>query len=174
MITWIVAGAHAAACVNRPAPRRPERAPLEPRSGPYRLRFAVVQSLGFFSWSRHCLRRRLAGRFVRIPCSEDARVHLRVQRYAESGDSGAPATGVRVVLYRRAPDGSIACRPRPLGSSICSTPARRDGGGARRGYGARRQRAVGRLHHQSQRGGRTGRGDRAGFVTDGQQRLDFQ
>src|SRR5213596_1280952 len=37
------------------------------------------------------------------------------QRYAVSGDAGAPATGVRVVLYRRAPDGSIACPATTVG-----------------------------------------------------------
>src|SRR6266478_4355853 len=37
------------------------------------------------------------------------------QRYAVTGDSGAPATGVRVVLQRRAPDGSIACPATTVG-----------------------------------------------------------
>src|SRR6266704_6032903 len=37
------------------------------------------------------------------------------QRYAVTGDSGAPATGVRVVLYQRAPDGPIACPATAVG-----------------------------------------------------------
>src|SRR5690242_17550049 len=37
------------------------------------------------------------------------------QRYGVSGDSGAPATGVRLVLYHRAPDGSIACPATTVG-----------------------------------------------------------
>src|SRR5947207_15996562 len=37
------------------------------------------------------------------------------QRYAVTGDSGAPATGVRFVLYARAPDGPVACPAVALG-----------------------------------------------------------
>src|SRR5207249_7538157 len=37
------------------------------------------------------------------------------QRYRVTGDSGAPATAVRFVLYQRAPDGAIACAPTAVG-----------------------------------------------------------
>jgi hypothetical protein len=37
------------------------------------------------------------------------------QRYAVTGDVGAPATGVRLTLYRLAADGSIACPAMAIG-----------------------------------------------------------
>ncbi len=79
------------------------------------------------------------------------------QRYAVTGDSGAPATGVRVVLFQRAPDGSIVCPATTVGQLDlfdASTP-----------------------NTTAVRGVATdapGVASATGFASDGQQRLDFQ
>ena len=97
------------------------------------------------------------------------------QRYAESGDSGAPATGVRVVLYRRAPDGSIACPATAIGqldlfdASAPSTTAVRGVGTGPGGSGPLVDYTISHNVADAQ-----GVATATGFLTDGQQRLDFQ
>ena len=97
------------------------------------------------------------------------------QRYAESGDSGAPATGVRVVLYRRAPDGSIACPATAIGQLElfdASAPGTTVVRGVVTGSGGGGPLVDYTISHNV--ADAQGVATATGFVTDGQQRLDFQ
>ncbi len=97
------------------------------------------------------------------------------QRYAVTGDSGAPATGVRVVLLRRAPDGSIACPATTVGrldlfdaSGPDTTAVRAVATGASGGASL----VAYTISHAVADG--PGVASATGFVSDGQERLDFQ
>jgi len=97
------------------------------------------------------------------------------QRYAESGDSGAPATGVRVVLYRRAPDGSIACPATAIGQLDlfdAGAPGTAVVRGVVTGPGGSGPLVDYTISHNV--ADAQGVATATGFVTDGQQRLDFQ
>ncbi|HYU29686.1 MAG TPA: hypothetical protein VEK83_11690, partial [Gemmatimonadales bacterium] len=97
------------------------------------------------------------------------------QRYAESGDSGAPATGVRVVLYRRAPDGSIACPATAIGQLDlfdASAPGTTAVRGVITGPGGGGPLVDYTISHNV--ADAQGVATATGFVTDGQERLDFQ
>src|SRR5438046_8298881 len=97
------------------------------------------------------------------------------QRYAESGDSGAPATGVRVVLYRRAPDGSIACPATAIGQLDlfdASAPGTTGVRGLVTGPGGGGPLVDYTISHNV--ADAQGVATATGFVSDGQQRLDFQ
>ena len=97
------------------------------------------------------------------------------QRYAESGDSGAPATGVRVVLYRRAPDGPIACPATAIGQLDlfdASAPGTTAVRGVVTGPGGSGPFVDYTISHNV--ADAQGVATATGFVTDGQQRLDFQ
>src|SRR5213592_133373 len=97
------------------------------------------------------------------------------QRYAESGDSGAPATGVRVVLYRRASDGSIACPATAIGQ-LDLFDASAPGTTAVRGVATAPGGAAPLVDYTISHNVADAQGvaTATGFVTDGQQRLDFQ
>jgi len=96
------------------------------------------------------------------------------QRYAVTGDSGAPATGVRVVLYQRAPDGSIACPAATVGqldlfdASTTGTTAVRGVALGRGGGAPLVEYTISHAVADAQ-----GVASATGFVSDGQQRLDF-
>src|SRR5213596_4310118 len=97
------------------------------------------------------------------------------QRYAESGDSGAPATGVRVVLYRRAPDGSIACPATAIGQLDlfdASAPGTTAVRGVVTGPGGSGLLVDYTISHNV--ADAQGVASATGFMSDGQQRLDFQ
>jgi|GEM_PF-2883744 len=97
------------------------------------------------------------------------------QRYAVSGDSGAPAIGVRIVLYQRAPDGSIACPATTVGqldlfdASTTGTTAVR---GLATGPGGGTPLVAYTISHAATDS--QGVASATGFVSDGQQRVDFQ
>src|SRR6266516_3760924 len=97
------------------------------------------------------------------------------QRYAESGDSGAPATGVRVVLYRRASDGSIACPATAIGQ-LDLFDASAPGTTAVRGVATAPGGAAPLVDYTISHNEADAEGvaSATGFVRDGQQRLDFQ
>ncbi|TMC67141.1 MAG: hypothetical protein E6J18_16675, partial [Chloroflexi bacterium] len=97
------------------------------------------------------------------------------QRYAESGDSGAPATGVRVVLYQRAPDGSIACPATAIGQ-LDLFDASAPGTTAVRGVATAPGGAAPLVDYTISHNVADAKGvaSATGFVSDGQQRLDFQ
>jgi len=97
------------------------------------------------------------------------------QRYAESGDSGAPATGVRVVLYLRAPDGSIACPATAIGQ-LDLFDASAPGTTAVRGVATAPGGAAPLVDYTISHSAADPENvaSATGFVTDGQQRLDFQ
>src|SRR5213592_3364087 len=97
------------------------------------------------------------------------------QRYAESGDSGAPATGVRVVLYQRAPDGSIACPATAIGQLDlfdASAPGTTAVRGVATAPGGAAPLVDYTISHSSADPENVA--SATGFVSDGQQRLDFQ
>ena len=97
------------------------------------------------------------------------------QRYAESGDSGAPATGVRVVLYQRAPDGSIACPATAIGQ-LDLFDASAPGTTAVRGVATAPGGAAPLVDYTISHSAADPENvaSATGFVSDGQQRLDFQ
>ena len=97
------------------------------------------------------------------------------QRYAESGDSGAPATGVRVVLYQRAPDGSIACPATAIGQ-LDLFDASAPGTTAVRGVATAPGGAAPFVDYTISHSAADPENvaSATGFVSDGQQRLDFQ
>ena len=97
------------------------------------------------------------------------------QRYAVSGDSGAPATAVRVVLYRRAPDGSIACPATSVGQLDLfdvSTTGTTAVHGVAMGLGGGTPLVAYTISHAATDS--QGVASATGFVSDGQQRVDFQ
>lgn len=97
------------------------------------------------------------------------------QHYGVTADPGAPATGVRIVLYRRATDGSIACPATSIGqldlfdASSAGTNALHgeatglDGGAPLVAYTITHNVADAQ-----------GEASATGFVSDGHGRLDFQ
>src|SRR3989475_6144924 len=176
-ITWIVLALTAAGCGEWTGPLA-DLSELRTSLAPVQTVFAspLVRSLGFFQLvpalptpvaGAPLIPDSLLGKTLTFTCAS--------QRYAESGDSGAPATGVRVVLYQRAPDGSIACPATTNGqldrlrASAPGTTAVRGvvtgpgGGGPLVDYTIRHNVAD-----------PEGVASATGFVTDGQQRLDFQ
>src|SRR6266566_2447024 len=97
------------------------------------------------------------------------------QHYAVSGDAGAPATGVRVVLYRRAPDGSIACPATTVGQLDlfdASTPDTTAARGVATGTSGGTPLLAYTVSHAV--ADAPGVASATGFASDGQQRLDFQ
>src|SRR6266566_623990 len=176
-ITWIVLALTAAGCGESTGPLA-DLSELRSSLAPVQTVFAspFVRSLGFFQLvpalptpaaGAPLIPDSLLGKTLTFTCAS--------QRYVESGDSGAPATGVRVVLYQRAPDGSIACPATAIGqldlfdASAPGTTAVRGvvtgpgGGGPLVDYTIRHNVAD-----------PEGVASATGFVTDGQQRLDFQ
>ncbi len=136
----------------------------------------LVQSLGVFRFAgplaapaagAPLIPDSLLGKTLAFTCAS--------QRYAESGDPGAPATGVRVVLYRRAPDGSIACPATAIGqldlfdASAPGTTAVRGVGTGPGGSGPLVDYTISHNVADAQ-----GVATATGFLTEGQQRLDFQ
>ena len=96
------------------------------------------------------------------------------QRYAVSGDSGAPATGVLVVLYQRAPDGSIACPAAAIGQLDLfdvSAPGTMAVRGVATGPGGGTALVDYTISHNVTDAEWVA--SAAGFMSDGQQRLDF-
>src|SRR5256885_6175965 len=97
------------------------------------------------------------------------------QRYAVTGDSGAPATGIRFVLSTRAPDGPIACPAVALGhvdlfdASAPGTTALR---GAATGPSGDAPLVVYTISHNATDA--QGVASATGFVSGGQQRPGFQ
>ncbi|HEX4573773.1 MAG TPA: hypothetical protein VH158_01480 [Gemmatimonadales bacterium] len=98
------------------------------------------------------------------------------QRYAVTNDSGAPATGVRFLLYELAPAGSIPCPATAIGqldlfdASTTGTTAvhgtvRESGGGGQPVVDYTITHAVGDPPAVT---------SASGFVSDGQQRLVFE
>src|SRR5438552_15557780 len=97
------------------------------------------------------------------------------QRYAVSGDSGAPATGVLVVLYQRAPDGSIACPATAIGQLDlfdASAPGTTAVRGVVTGPGSGGPLVDYTISHNV--ADPEGVASATGFVTDGPQRPDVQ
>src|SRR2546423_3880618 len=136
----------------------------------------LVRSLGFFelvpplptpSAGAPLLPDSLLGKALAWSCTS--------QRYAVTGDAGAPATGVRFVLYTRAPDGAIACPTVALGhvdlfdASAPGTTALR---GAATGLSGDAPLVAYTISHNATDA--QGVASATGFVSDGQQRLDFQ
>jgi len=136
----------------------------------------LVRSLGFFelvpplptpSAGAPLLPDSLLGKTLAWICTS--------QRYAVTGDSGAPATGVRFVLYARAPDGSIACPAMALGhvdlfdASAPGTTAVR---GVAMGPNGDAPLVAYTISHNATDA--QGVASATGFVSGGQQRLDFQ
>src|SRR3989441_5144391 len=97
------------------------------------------------------------------------------QRYAVTGDSGAPATGVRVVLYQRAPGGSLACPAMAVGQ-LDLFDASAPGTTAVRGVATAPGGAAPLVDYTISHNVADAEGvaSATGFVSDGQQRLDFQ
>jgi len=136
----------------------------------------LVQSLGVFRFAgplaapaagAPLIPDSLLGKTLAFTCAS--------QRYAESGDPGAPATGVRVVLYRRAPDGSIACPATAIGQLDlfdASAPGTTAVRGVVTGPGGGGPLVDYTISHNV--ADAQGVATATGFVTDGQQRLDFQ
>src|SRR5437899_10477519 len=117
LINWIVLVLTAAGCGESTGPFA-DLSGLRSSLAPVQTVFAspLVQSLGVFRFGAPLaapaagaplIPDSLLGKTFAFTCAS--------QRYAVSGDAGAPATGVRVVLYRRAPDGSIACPATTVG-----------------------------------------------------------
>src|SRR5436309_8416003 len=136
----------------------------------------LVRSLGFFQLvpplptpaaGAPLIPDSLLGKTLTFTCAS--------QRYAESGDSGAPATGVRVVLYPRAPDGSIAC-PATTNGQLDLFDASAPGTTAVRGVVTGPGGAAPLVDYTISHNVADAEGvaTATGFVTDGQQRLDFQ
>src|SRR6266699_3083699 len=97
------------------------------------------------------------------------------QRYAVTGDSGAPATGVRVVLFQRAPDGSIVCPATTVGQLDlfdASTPNTTAVRGVATGTSGGTPLLAYTVSHAV--ADAPGVASATGFASDGQQRLDFQ
>src|SRR2546427_12183040 len=117
LITCIVLALTAAACGESTGPLT-DLSGLRSSLASVQTIFAspLVRSLGFFQLvpplptpaaGGPLIPDSLLGNTLRWSCAS--------QRYAVTGDSGAPATGVRVVLFQRAPDGSIVCPATTVG-----------------------------------------------------------
>ena len=117
LITWIALVLTAAGCGESTGPLAVLRG-LGSSLAPVDTVFAspLVRSLGIFRFSGPLptpvaggplIPDSLRGRTLAFSCPS--------QHYAVTADPGAPATGVRLVLYQRAPDGSIACPAAAIG-----------------------------------------------------------
>jgi hypothetical protein len=96
------------------------------------------------------------------------------QRYAVSDDSGAPATGVRLVLYQLAPAGSIACPATVIGQ-LDLFDASASGTAAVHGtVHSSSGQALVDYTIQHVIGDPPFVASASGFLSDGQQRLDFE
>jgi len=136
----------------------------------------LVQSLGFFELvpplptpaaGTPLVPDSLVGKTLAWSCAS--------QRYAATGDSGAPATGVRVVLYQRAADGSIACPATDVGQLDLfdnSTPGTTAVRGVATGPTGGAPLVAYTISHNATDA--PGVASATGFVSGGQQRLDFQ
>jgi hypothetical protein len=176
-ITWIVLALTAAGCGESTGPLA-DLSELRSRLAPVESVFAspLVRSLGFFQLvpllptpaaGAPLIPDSLLGKTLTFTCAS--------QRYVESGDSGAPATGVRVVLYQRAPDGSIACPATAIGQLDlfdASAPGTTAVRGVVTGPGGGGPLVDYTISHNV--ADPEGVASATGFVTDGQQRLDFQ
>src|SRR2546425_10974683 len=176
-ITWIVLALTAAGCGESTGPLA-DLSELRTSLAPVQTVFAspLVRSLGFFQLvpplptpaaGAPLIPDSLLGKTLTFTCAS--------QRYAESGDSGAPATGVRVVLYQRAPDGSIACPATTNGQLDlfdASAPGTTAVRGVVTGPGSGGPLVDYTIRHNV--ADPEGVASATGFVTDGQQRLDFQ
>src|SRR3989442_2321723 len=177
LITWIALMLTAAGCGESTGPLA-ARSGLRRSLAPVKPVFAspLVRSLGFFQLvpplptpaaGAPLIPDSLLGKTLAFTCAS--------QRYAESGDSGAPATGVRVVLYRRAPDGSIACPATAIGQ-LDLFDASAPGTTAVRGVATAPGGAAPLVDYTISHSAADPEGvaSATGFVSDGQQRLDFQ
>src|SRR6266550_6517155 len=176
-ITWIMLALTAAGCGESTGPLA-DLSELRSRLAPVQTVFAspLVRSLGFFQLvpllptpaaGAPLIPDSLLGKTLTFTCAS--------QRYVESGDSGAPATGVRVVLYQRAPDGSIACPATAIGQLDlfdASAPGTTAVRGVVTGPGGGEPLVDYTISHNV--ADAQGVATATGFVTDGQQRLDFQ
>src|SRR6266478_6752700 len=176
-ITWIVLALAAAGCGESTGPLA-DLSELRTSLAPVQTVFAspLVRSLGFFQLvpllptpaaGAPLVPDSLLGKALTWSCTS--------QRYAVSGASGAPDTGVRVVLYQRAPDGSIAC-PATANGQLDLLDASAPGTTAVRGVvtgpGGGGPLVDYTISHNV--ADSEGVASATGFVTDGQQRLDFQ
>ena len=176
-IAWIALVLTAVGCGESTGPLA-DLSELRSSLAPVQTVFAspLVRSLGFFQLvpllptpaaGAPLIPDSLLGKTLTFTCAS--------QRYVESGDSGAPATGVRVVLYQRAPDGSIACPATAIGQLDlfdASAPGTTAVRGVVTGPGGGGPLVDYTINHNV--ADPEGVASATGFVTDGQQRLDFQ
>ena len=177
LITWIALVLTAAGCGESTGPLS-DLSGLRSSLAPVHTVFAspLVRSLGIFRFSGPLpapvaggplISDSFRGKTLAFSCAS--------QHYAVTADSGAPATGVRVVLYQRAPDGSIACPAAAIGQldlfdvSAPGTMAVRGVATGPGGGAALVDYAISHNVADTQ-----GVANATGFVSDGQQRLDFQ
>ena len=177
LITWIVLVLTAAACGESTGPLA-DLSELRTSLAPVQTVFAspLVRSLGFFQ-----LVPALPAPAAGVPLVPDSLLGKTLtwsctsQRYAVSGASGAPNMGVRVVLYDRAPDGSIACPATANGQLDlfdASAPGTTAVRGVVTGPGGGGPLVDYTISHNV--ADAQGVATATGFATDGQQRLDFQ
>jgi len=176
-ISWIVLVLAAAGCGDGTAPLA-DLSELRSSLALVDTVFAspLVQSLGFFelvpplpapSAGAPLVPDSLLGKTLAWSCA--------AQRYGVTGDSGAPATAVRFVLYQRAPDGSIACAPTAVGRLDlfdASTPGTTAVRGVATGPSGGAPLVAYTISHNATDA--QGVAGATGFVSGGQQRLDFQ
>jgi hypothetical protein len=176
-ITWIALVLTAAGCSDSTGPLADLRG-LGSSLAPVDTVFAspLVRSLGIFRFSGPLpapvaggplIPDSLRGKTLAFSCAS--------QHYAVTADSGAPATGVRLVLYQRAPDGSIACPAAAIGQLDLfdvSEPGTMAVRGVATGPGGGAALVDYTISHNVTDAEWVA--SAAGFVSDGQQRLDFQ
>ena len=176
-ITWIVLALTAAGCGESTGPLA-DLSGLRSSLAPVHTVFAspLVRSLGYFQLvpalptlaaGGPLIPDSLLGKTLVFTCAS--------QRYAESDDSGAPATAVRLVLYQRAPDGSIACPATAIGQLDlfhASAPGTTAVRGVATAPGGAAPLVDYTISHSAADPEDVARA--TGFVSDGQQRLDFQ
>src|SRR2546425_5144243 len=177
LITWIALMLTAAGCGESTGPLT-DLSGLRSSLAPVQTIFAspLVRSLGFFQLvpplptpaaGGPLIPDLLLGKTLGWSCAS--------QRYAVTGDSGAPATGVRVVLYQRAPAGSLACPTMAVGQ-LDLFDASAPGTTAVRGVATAPGGAAPLVDYTISHNVADAEGvaSATGFVSDGQQRLDFQ
>src|SRR6266581_2406699 len=176
LITWIALMLTAAGCGESTGPLT-DLSGLRSSLAPVQTVFAspLARSLGFFrlvpplptpAAGGPLIPDSLLGKTLAWSCAS--------QRYAVTGDAGAPATGVRVVLYQRAPDGSIACPATTVGQ-LDLFDASTTGATAVRGVALGRGGGAPLVEYTISHAVADAQGvaSATGFVSDGQQRLDF-
>ena len=177
LITWIALVLTAAGCSDSTGPLADLRG-LGSSLAPVDTVFAspLVRSLGIFRFSGPLpapvaggplIPDSLRGKTLAFSCAS--------QHYAVTADSGAPATGVRLVLYQRAPDGSIACPAAAIGQLDLfdvSEPGTMAVRGVATGPGGGTALVDYTISHNVTDAEWVA--SAAGFVSDGQQRLDLQ